>query len=154
MLHAGIGPNHVNALLTSMNVPAVSENTLKAREREIGPVIESIAKSSCLKALETEKNYWVPENTSQEPSRNIINVAIGASYDMGWQKRGKGHNSLTGKYWMGYKYAGNENVNEHLYTLRNRYICNHSLLHKPIPRRHDLYLSPSENIEIPAICNN
>ena len=120
MLHAEIGPTHVNALLTSMNVPAVLENTLKAREREIGPVIESIAKSSCLKALETEKNYWVPENTSQEPSSNIVNnVAIGASYDMGWQKRGKGHNSLTGKCWMGYKYAGNENVNEHLYTLMN-----------------------------------
>ena len=24
------------------------------------------------------------------------NVAIGASFDMGWQKRGKAHNSLTG----------------------------------------------------------
>lgn len=98
MLHAGIGPTHVNALLTSMNVPAVSENTLKAREREIGPVIENIAKSSCLDALEMEKRYWVPENVRQEPSDSIVNnVAIGASYDMGWQKRGKGHNSLTGK---------------------------------------------------------
>jgi hypothetical protein len=81
-----------------MNVPAVSENTLKAREREIGPVIENIAKSSCLDALEMEKSYWVPENIHQEPSSSIENnVAIGASYDMGWQKRGKGHNSLTGK---------------------------------------------------------
>ena len=98
MLHAGIGPTHVNAILTSMNVPAVSENTLKAREREVGPVIENFAKSSCLEALEREKSCWVSENIYQEPSsRNVNNIAIGVSYDMGWQKRGKGHNSLTGK---------------------------------------------------------
>ena len=47
MLHAGIGPSHVNSLLTSINLPAVAENTLKAREREIGPVIEKVAKESC-----------------------------------------------------------------------------------------------------------
>ena len=98
MLHAGIGPTHVNAILTSMNVPAVSENTLKAREREVWPVIENVAKNSCLEALEREKSCWVSENIYQEPSsRNVNNIAIGVSYDMGWQKRGKGHNSLTGK---------------------------------------------------------
>ena len=95
MLHAGIGPTHVNALLTSMNVPAVSANTMKAREREIGPAIENIAESSCSEALETEKSYWHLENMHQDTSSST--VAIGASYDMGWQKRGKGHNSLTGK---------------------------------------------------------
>ena len=77
MLHAGIGPTHVNALLTSINLPPVGQNTLKAREREIGPAIESVAKKSCEEAIECERK-------------------LGASYDMGWQKRGKGHNSLTG----------------------------------------------------------
>jgi len=28
------GPTHVNALLTSINLPPVGQNTLKARERE------------------------------------------------------------------------------------------------------------------------
>ena len=91
-------PTHVNAILTSMNVAAVSENTLRAREREVGPVIENIAKSSCLEALERKKCCWVSENIYQEPSsRNVNNIAIGASYDTGLQKRRKRHNRLTGK---------------------------------------------------------
>ena len=79
MLHAGMGATHVNALLSSLNIPPVHGDTLKAREREIGTAIEDIA------------------NTSQWGSTERVNetVPIGASYDMGWQKRGKGHNSLT-----------------------------------------------------------
>ena len=96
MLHAGIGPTHVNSLLTSINLPAVSENTLKAREREIGPVIERVAKESCGKALEVEKSQWMDESFNSAKASNE-GVGIGASYDGGWQKRGKGHNSLTGK---------------------------------------------------------
>ena len=41
MLHAGIGPTHVNELLSSINVPSVGEFTLKAREREVGPKLKS-----------------------------------------------------------------------------------------------------------------
>ena len=82
MLHAGIGPTHVNELLSSINVPSIGESTLKAREREVGPQIEKLAKESCLKSLENEKNLWKEESEKE-------NVEIGASYDMGWQKRGK-----------------------------------------------------------------
>ena len=89
MLHAGIGPTHVNELLSSINVPPVGECTLKAREREVGTQIEKLAKESCLKNLESERNLWKEESEKE-------NVEIGASYDMGWQKRGKAHNSLTG----------------------------------------------------------
>lgn len=89
MLHAGIGPSHVNALLTSINIPSVGQNTFKAREREVGPAIEEVAKASCEEAMEAEKECWRRETEEV--------VSIGASYDMGWQKRGKGHNSLTGQ---------------------------------------------------------
>lgn len=90
MLHAGIGPTHVNALMTSTNLPAIGQNTLEAREREVGPAIEKVARKSCEDTLERrEKEYWRKSETEQV-------VDIGASYDMGWQKRGKGHNSLTG----------------------------------------------------------
>ena len=89
MLHAGIGPTHVNQLLSSINVPSGGESTLKAREREVGPQIEKLAKESCLESLERERNLWKEESEKE-------NVEIGASYDMGWQKRGKAHNSLTG----------------------------------------------------------
>ena len=89
MLHVGIGPTHVNELLSSINVPSLGESTLKAREREVGPQIEKLAKESCLESLESERNLWKEDNEKE-------NVAIGASFDMGWQKRGKAHNSLTG----------------------------------------------------------
>ena len=62
MLHAGIGPTHVNELLSSINV---GESTLKAREREVGPQIEKLAKESCLKSLENEKNLWQEESEKE-----------------------------------------------------------------------------------------
>ncbi|XP_068757667.1 uncharacterized protein [Montipora capricornis] len=88
MLHAGMGPTHVNALLSSLNIPTLCVTTLKAREREIGPAIENIANKSCDLEMEEEKMEW---GCIQDQA-----VPIGASYDMGWQKRGKGHNNLTG----------------------------------------------------------
>ena len=89
MLHVGIGPTHVNESLSSINVPSLGESTLKARKREVRPQIEKLAKESCLESLESERNLWKEDNEKE-------NVAIGASFDMGWQKRGKAHNSLTG----------------------------------------------------------
>ena len=88
MLHAGIGSTHVNALLTSMNLPPVGVNSFKAREREIGPAIESVAKNSCEKALEAEKMCPLIEDGNTET------IKIAASYNMGWQKRGKAHKAL------------------------------------------------------------
>lgn len=90
MLHAGLGATHVNTLLSSLNIPSVCKCTLKEREREIGPAIENIANQSCELGMEDEKMEWGSTRHQTEA------VAIGASYDMGWQKRGKGHNSLTG----------------------------------------------------------
>jgi len=94
MLHGGIGPTDVNALLTSINLPPVGQNMLKAREREVAPVIEAVANKSCTEAIEAEKRCWTDRQEESESG----NVKIGASYDMGRQKRGKGHNSLTGDY--------------------------------------------------------
>lgn len=81
MLHAGIGPNYMNSLLTSSNLPAVAKNTLKARERKIGPVIGKVVKESCETALQLEKTKWI----STEASDGSEIIGIGASYDTGWQ---------------------------------------------------------------------
>ena len=89
MLHADIGPTHLNESLSSINVPSVGESTLKACERQVGPQIEKLAKESCLKSLESERKLWKEESEKE-------NVEMGASYNMGWQRRGKAHNSLTG----------------------------------------------------------
>ena len=55
---------------------AVGQNTLKAREREVGPAVEQIAKRSCEDALAAEKECW-----RKDPSE--VTVAVGTSYDMG-----------------------------------------------------------------------
>ena len=87
MLHVGIGPTHVNESLSSINVPSLGESTLKDRKREVRPQIEKLAKESCLESLESERNLWKEDNEKE-------NVAIGASFDMGWQKRGKAQNVI------------------------------------------------------------
>ena len=76
-------------LRLQFNMLSLGESRLKACEREVGPQIGELAKESCLESLESERNLWKEDNEKE-------NVAIGASFDMGWQKRGKAHNSLTG----------------------------------------------------------
>lgn len=73
-----MGPTHVNALLSSINVPVIADNTLKATEREVGPAIKTVAKSSCSACVEEEKKRWEVEGKGQDGK-----VLIGASYDMG-----------------------------------------------------------------------
>ena len=86
--------------MTSINLPPVGKNTLKAREREIGLAIESVAKKSREEAIEFEKRFW-----SSEENSGAETINIGALYDMGWEKRGKGHNSLTSNYCFIYGYS-------------------------------------------------
>ena len=50
--------------------------------------------STCEEVLLKEKNYAVA--TGQQPDENNL-VPISCSYDMGWQKRGKGFNFNTGQ---------------------------------------------------------
>ena len=83
MDHAGIGPTHVNNFLSNFNVPPVSDRTLRNREKELGQVVEQLAKESCQKAAHEEQLQTGESGTSP-------------SYDMGWQKRGRAMNSLTG----------------------------------------------------------
>ena len=59
-----------------------------------------MAKKSCEEAIECEKKFW-----SSEEDTGAETINIGASYDIGWQKRGKGHNSLTGNCCYIYGYS-------------------------------------------------
>ena len=85
MDHAGIGPTHVNNFLSTLSVPPIQDKTLSSREKAIGPVTEAVAKSSCEQAAQEELD-------KTDPSEGGITM----SYDMGWQKRGRAMNSLTG----------------------------------------------------------
>lgn len=93
-LHAGIGQTHINNLLSTLNAPTINSVTFKLREREVGKAVEGVAKSSCQDYLVIEKQEAL-QNGVQVDDNNL--VPISCSYDMGWQKRGKGHNSRTGQ---------------------------------------------------------
>ena len=83
MCHAGIGATHVNNFLVTLNIPTASEKCLRNHERMIGPVVESVAVSSCVQ--------FTMEVKVLSPAAGIT-----MSYDIGWQKRGRAMNSLSG----------------------------------------------------------
>ena len=91
-LHAGIGNKHLNNLLPTMNIPTMNHRPFKKREREIGNVVENIARERCKLNLNLEKE--MTEQSSSPSADGLVGIAV--SYDMGWQKWGRGYNSSTG----------------------------------------------------------
>lgn len=91
-LHAGIGQTHINNVLATIDIPPLNSCTYKQREREVGRAVECIAKTSCQDSLNRERAQALV-NGCQPDDNNL--VSIPCSFDMGWQKRGKGHNSRT-----------------------------------------------------------
>ena len=55
MLHSGIGPTKLMDLLSVMNIPPPSTKTIKKRERDVGPVIESVAKKTVFKTFQLQE---------------------------------------------------------------------------------------------------
>ena len=70
----------------------------KERGREIRPGIGQIAKKSYQNALQIEKKEWFNDRLNSQDNEETESVGIGASCDMGWERIGKGHNSVTGEY--------------------------------------------------------
>ena len=87
MLDARMGATLVNKFLTSLGVPPLSPCTIKKREKEIGPMVEALAKES--RKATKEKEIALSKETGS---------GIAASYGAGWQRRGSGrtYNSLSG----------------------------------------------------------
>ncbi|XP_055999188.1 uncharacterized protein LOC125656742 [Ostrea edulis] len=84
MVNVGLGETQVNGLLASLNIPTITQNSLKEREREVGNQLALMAEESCRQHL------------SREIEMSEGNLS--ASFDGAWQKRGTGraYNSLTG----------------------------------------------------------
>ena len=93
-LHAGVRQTHINNVLSTLNAPLLNSVTFKLREREVGKAVESIAKNSCPNCLTMRKNEAL-QNGVKSDEGNL--VPIPCSFVMGWQRRGKGHNSRTGQ---------------------------------------------------------
>lgn len=92
-LHTGIGNTHLNNLLSTLNVPTINPVTFKSREREIGTAVEKVARKSCLENMALERKLALDGGATADSDGF---VSVSCSYDMGWQKRGRGHNSSTG----------------------------------------------------------
>ena len=72
----------------------MARTSFKTRERETGKAVENVARASCSQIFTDEKGKLI-ENGEQLDENNLMPVSC--SYDMGWQKRGKGFNSNTGQ---------------------------------------------------------
>ena len=55
MLNSGMGETHVTSFLATMEIQGMSPNAFKKQERELSEHIEEVAKQSCLKIIELEK---------------------------------------------------------------------------------------------------
>ena len=98
MIHAGMGPTHINALFTTMNHPAISETSLHDRMKEVGKAIEKVAQQSCNDTAAKERQLTAEKRSiSSEELNSIDYLDIAVSYDMMWLKRGRAHNSSVGK---------------------------------------------------------
>lgn len=67
--------------------------TFKRRENEIGHAVEQVTKKSCKTAMAEERNAAIKKGVNADDQGCI---SIPCSYDMDWQKQGKGHNLSTG----------------------------------------------------------
>lgn len=54
MINCGFGETHVNGLLAALNIPTITQTTLKSRELEIAPHLKNMVIESCSKQLDEE----------------------------------------------------------------------------------------------------
>ncbi|XP_011876984.1 PREDICTED: uncharacterized protein LOC105567056, partial [Vollenhovia emeryi] len=102
-IHAGLGCESINKFLQVIDVPGMSSRTFKKHEREIGPVVEEIAKASCKEACNLERSLTLKnlnhlEKLFETNNNNDNIVRVFAAYDMGWSRRSNGrqYDSLNG----------------------------------------------------------
>lgn len=58
-MNSGFGPTKTNKFLKTIGLPGVNEKTFKVHERLVGPVIEEVARDSCIEAVAIEKELTV-----------------------------------------------------------------------------------------------
>ena len=68
--------------------------TFKSRENEIEYAVEQVTRTSCKTGMSKERLNAAIKKGVKADKQGCINIPC--SYDMGWQKWGKGHSSSTG----------------------------------------------------------
>ncbi|XP_043270812.1 uncharacterized protein [Venturia canescens] len=59
VLHAGMGYSHLNKFLACIDSPVIDSKLFKRHEREVGKTVEAVAKESCSKWAETERELTI-----------------------------------------------------------------------------------------------
>lgn len=65
MIDSGLGERQVNSFLSMLDVPTVSQTTLKKYERFVGLGIEEVARDSCLESIRIEKQMTIDANEKE-----------------------------------------------------------------------------------------
>jgi len=52
---------HLNALLSALNIPAVTDKLFKRHERFVGPAIENLAHQTCVDSIRLEKELTLKD---------------------------------------------------------------------------------------------
>ena len=78
---------------STSNIAAINSTTFKWRAREGGKTIKTVGRVSCEHSRSNEKAQILNDGF-QSDEENLVSVPC--SFDMGWQKTGKGRNSHTG----------------------------------------------------------
>ncbi|CAB4000412.1 Hypothetical predicted protein [Paramuricea clavata] len=131
-LHTGIGETHLNGILSVTNIPTMTRASFKTREREAGKAVEAVAGHTCVETIEIEKEHAI--KIGETPDENNL-VPISCSYDMGWQKRGKGFNSNTGQGAVMGLHTGK--IMDYTTKTKTCRICDHAKKMNSTPRKHD-----------------
>lgn len=58
-IHSGTGLDKVNKLISTLDIPTVNSQLYKRHERLIGPIVEHVAKESCLEAAYEEREATI-----------------------------------------------------------------------------------------------
>ena len=98
MIHAGMSQVAMERFASTLDIHPPCKTTVKRREREIGPIIEKVARASCEEAVGVESSLVGKKNGDGM-------IGMRAGYDMGWQRRSSGrsyssrsgHGALIGK---------------------------------------------------------
>lgn len=128
MMHSGIGPSQVNALLSSLNIPTVSTRTLQNRQNELGTVMEKVAEDTKRSSLHEEI-----QATLESEGTDGLTVSV----DAGWQKRGSGRSfdSLSGHCSMIGSHTGK--IIDYEVRSKSCRICENATKAGRVPKDHD-----------------
>ena len=89
----GLGFSRVNSILTALDIPSMTRKTYKIWEHEVRKIAKGVAKDSCKEMLDQECTL-AKKNEAVVRGDGLLPLSV--SFDMGWSKRGRAHNSLTG----------------------------------------------------------